>query len=114
MVFSSLATRARSFATSRGADLLQERRQQEAADAPGHAEVAAKFGRREIQPAVDVDLLVHGGAVAAVGLRVQVRGRFHAAENLPCQLAAADRIEGDGRAGRCQRLRQILDEGRRR
>src|SRR3954471_335569 len=51
-----------------GADLLQERRQQPAADAPGQAKCPAQFGRTVIEAAVNIDLLVHVGAVVAVFL----------------------------------------------
>src|SRR5215831_7684119 len=42
------------------ADLLQERRQQPAAHAPGHAVVALQLNRRGVEAAVNVDLLVRG------------------------------------------------------
>src|SRR5262249_53840970 len=42
-----------------GADLLQERRQQPADDAPGQAEGAGQLGRAGIEAAVDIDLLEH-------------------------------------------------------
>src|SRR4029450_7432908 len=58
-------------------DLLQEGREQPAADAPGHTEGAMKFGGPAIQSAVDVDLLVRGRPIAAAFLLRAVRRRFH-------------------------------------
>jgi hypothetical protein len=48
------------------AELHQEGREQEAADAPGEAVAAVEFGRPEIERAVDIDLLEGRGAVAAI------------------------------------------------
>jgi len=42
------------------ADLLQERRQEPAADAPRHAVVARQLDGAGVEAAVDVDLLVRG------------------------------------------------------
>src|SRR5215203_1328596 len=39
------------------ADLHQERKQQPAADPPGHAERAVELGRAKVEAAIDVDLL---------------------------------------------------------
>src|SRR5690242_9545439 len=47
-------------------DLLQKRGEQPPADAPGHAEGAVELGWPPVEAPVDVDLLVGGGAVAAV------------------------------------------------
>src|SRR5215468_4706749 len=81
------------------ADLLQEGREKPAADAPRHPECAVELSRAPIEAAVDVDLLVHGGAVATVLLGRAVRGRFHGREDLAGEGAAADRVEGHGGAG---------------
>src|SRR5918996_5792775 len=51
-----------------GADLLQERRQEPAADAPGQAECTAELGRAIVEAAIDIDLLVHVRTVAAIFL----------------------------------------------
>src|SRR5207237_9968918 len=93
------------------ADLLQERREQPAADAPGRAVGADELGRREAEVAVDIDLLVDARAVAAVFLGGLVDGDLHRRQDLAGELAAADRIEGDGRAGVDQRLREVVEEG---
>src|SRR4030095_12137180 len=78
------------------ADLLQNRNQQPPAHAPGHAEAARELGRAAVQAAVDVDLLVRHGAVAAVlGGGAAQRG-FHGVEDLARELAAAGGIEGQG------------------
>src|SRR6185503_10780978 len=78
------------------ADLLQERGQQPAADAPGLAVVAGQLDRAGVEAAVDVDLLVHARAVAAVLLGRLVDRDLHRGEDLARKLAAADRVEADG------------------
>ena len=94
------------------ADLLQERKQQPAADAPGHAERPVQLGRTDIEAAIDVDLLVHARSVAAVDFCGLVDRDLHAGEDLAGELAAADGVERDGRAGFHQRVGQIVHEGR--
>src|ERR1700748_61802 len=64
--------------TARKADLLQERRQQPSADAPGHAVAADQLGRASVKRCVDVDLLVHGGPVPAVAARGGASSGLHA------------------------------------
>src|SRR5882762_10236816 len=66
----------------RPADLLQERRQQPAADAPRHAVVAYEFDRSGVEAAIDIDLLVRGRAIAAVDLGGLVERDFHAGQDL--------------------------------
>src|SRR5262252_7851930 len=72
------------------ADLLQEGRQQPAADPPGHAEIAGEFRGPTVETSVDVHLLVLRRTVAAVSARRAIGGRFHAGEHLARELAAAD------------------------
>ena len=65
---------------------------------------------RGVEAAVQVDLLVGRRAVAAVARRAARGGGFHAAEDLPGELAAAGRVERERRAGR----RRSRRSGRRR
>ena len=74
---------------------------------------AVQLGRPGVEAAIDVDLLVHAGAVAAVDLGGLVGGDLHAGEDLAGQLAAADGVEGHGGAGGDQRRDQVVHEGRR-
>src|SRR5262245_51451975 len=96
-----------------GSDLLQERRQQPAADAPGHAEVAGEFGGAAVKTSVDVHLLVLRRTVAAVFARRSIGGRFHAGEQLTRELAAADRVECERGAGGGERFDELVHERRR-
>ena len=89
----SAATRSRIRCDLLGPDLGQVRRQQPAADAPRHPEVAVELGRAAVEPAVDVDLLVGRRSVAAV-----LRGR-RARPPPPC-------TTGSGRRARRRRSRR--------
>src|SRR5262245_22395466 len=93
------------------ADLLEERREEPSPDAPRHAEGARERGRRPVEPAVDVDLLVHGGAVAAVLLRGAIGRDLHGGEDLARQRPAAGCVEADGGPGGHERLGEIVHEG---
>src|SRR5688500_277553 len=55
-----------------GADLLQERCQQPAANAPGHPEGTIELRRSTVEAAINVELLVDGRTVAAVLLCIPV------------------------------------------
>src|SRR5215471_1512051 len=72
-------------------DLHQERKQQPAADAPGRAERAVQFDRARVERAVDINLLVHVRAVAAVDPGVAGDRSLHAGQDLSGELATADR-----------------------
>src|SRR6185369_5151972 len=93
-------------------DLGAEREYQPAADAIRHAERAAELRRSWVETAVDVDLLVDRGAVAAIGCRPAIDRGFHAEENSSRERASTHRVEGQGRAGGHQRLCQIVVETR--
>ena len=94
------------------ADLLQEGRQQEATHAPRHSVGCAEDGGLEAEAAVDVDLLVGGRAVAAVGARPGVQHDFHRRQDLTGELAAADGVEGERGAGGAKGGDQVFHEGR--
>src|SRR6185295_12562858 len=74
---------------------------------------ACQLGGTGVQTAVNVDLLVRGRAVAAVARGRFVERHLHAGEDLAGELAAADRIEGDGGTGLDQRVGEVVGEGRR-
>jgi GST-like protein len=89
--------------------LGQVRKDQPAADAPGKAEAAPDLGRPGIQAAVEVDLLVHVAAVAAVGRAgLAQQRRFHRGQDLGRQRAAAGGVEAQRGAGGGHRLGQAL------
>src|SRR5258706_10055127 len=75
------------------ADLLQEGGEQPAADPPGHAEGAVELGGPAFEAAVDIDLLVSGGAVPAVLLRGPVGRDLHGGGDLPGPGAAPAGVE---------------------
>src|SRR4030095_16206440 len=93
--------------------LLQERREQPAADAPGHPEVTRQLGGRAIEAAVDVDLLRGRRAVAAVLGRLRVKSRLHRRQDLARELAAARGVERERRARLADGPDQVRHEGRR-
>src|SRR5271155_3348413 len=95
---------------ARQAGLLQERRQQPPADAPGHAIAAGQLGRAAVKRSVDVDLLVHGRPVPAVAARGGASGGFHARQDLARQPAAADGVEGKRGTGCLKRAGQLGHE----
>src|SRR5262249_8944341 len=94
-------------------DLLHKIRQQPAADAPGHAEIAGEFRGPTVKTSVDVHLLVLRRTVAAVSARPAIGGRFHAGEYLTRELAAADRVECERGAAGGERFGQLVHERRR-
>src|SRR5262245_12125186 len=98
------------FLRRRGTDFLQERPQQPAADGPREAEPALEDYRARVEYAVDVDLLQRRRAIAAVFLRRTHDRRFHRVQDLADELAAADRIERDRRAGGGERLGELVGE----
>ena len=68
--------------------------------------------RARPRPAVDVDLLVGGRAVAAVGCEALATSAASMHMSICAgELAAADGVEGQRRAGGGQGRDQILDEG---
>ena len=103
---------------ARRPDLLQEREQQPAAHAPGHAEVARELGRAGVEAAVEIDLLVRGRAVAAVFLGVAVERRFHARRGSgrpACRRRwrrrrASRRWRRAPRSGRCRKLGALASQ----
>src|SRR5450830_1880416 len=91
-------------------DLVQEREQQPAPHAPGHAEIATEGGGRGVQPAIQVHLLVHRRAIAAVFARVAAQRRLHGRQDLAGQGAATGGVKGQGGAGLHQGLGQVVGE----
>ena len=74
-------------------------------------EAAGQLGGPAIEATVDVDLLVHGGAVTAVLLHALAGHDLHRCQDLAGQLAAADGVERQRGAGLAQRAHEILEEG---
>src|SRR5260221_2441859 len=70
-------------------DLLQERSQEPAADAPSHAKCPVQLDRTRVQGAVDIDLLVYARSVAAVDFCTSVGRNLPAGENLAGLLASS-------------------------
>ncbi len=87
--------------------LRHERRQQETAERPCQAEAPRREGRRrQVERAVDINLLERVRAIAAVARHPLDRGGFHRGQDLPRELAAAGRVETE----RCARLDDRIDQ----
>ncbi len=79
---------------------MQEGEEQPAPNGPAETEATRQDGGGQVEGAVNIGLLGTVGAIAAVG-RVLARDLFHGMQYLADEIAAADRVEGNGRAGGC-------------
>ena len=92
------------------ADLFEMRGEQPAADAPIETETAAKDGFAGIETAVNINLLVDGGAVDAEFRAAHGRCFFHRGQDIASHLAAANCVEAQCRAGFSERRDQLVHE----